>query len=696
MSLHCNICLLNFQDNNAFQGHLGGKKHFKKVQQAEIIERSIVVSPLPKWIQGRQFINFFQRHGKIKQHKIGPDYLIIEFCDSKSAEALLKTPVWLHNKKLNIKRRTPQDDQREPKSTKQNSPIETEGQISYNNIKQIFKSKTTFDNQLAVFLNTIQLTDEEIEERYDPICTKLNMMFKVVFPRCTTYKFGSTQTGLSFKNCDLDIYVDIGEPIYEAEHELRDVWTMSKIFRVVKKMLYRKNYVFSNIVLIPRAKTPIIKFCYVKTDVSCDISFKNMLGIYKTYLIKHCISLDSRLKPLMMLIKYWARHFKISGTGRISNFALVLIIIFYLQQPSVNIIPPLMKLQETCNPQVINGWQANFDENATLPPITNKNSIPQLLHGFFLFYASFTFKSQVICTLDGMTRAESEFENFESLPEYMHRYKEYARHPDNIKLNTNRPICVQDPIELSHNITACTPYLLLGTFTRYCAIGSEICATTSKDGYRDLLDTLFGTVLPKKPPKNKFIITISANRFQQVNKSNDSKTNAAENSKFTQRDWYFIVFNIVKDIFEKVFKLQVEVLTADVEAKQQKIEMLSDVHTGKYEKLVLHCIGSHCVWRNRKIISVVFDTSLSSLEKETLISEKVIENCGKTSETNGIKLDFICTFEKKTDLQKVFLTINIKDCDDNVFQEFTCFAKNKLPEIVERTLIHMQQFDKWY
>ncbi|XP_076176648.1 uncharacterized protein LOC143151431 isoform X2 [Ptiloglossa arizonensis] len=560
--------------------------------------------------------------------------------------------------------------------------MENIGQISYNNIKHIFENETTFSNQLLKFLNEIQLTDMEIKTRYESICTHLDEIFKVVFPKSKTYKFGSTQTGLGFKGCDLDIYLDIGEPIHETKNASADSWTMETIFKVVRKIMYRMGRVFSDIIPIPKAKTPIIKFCYVQTNVFCDISFKNSLALYKTYLIKYCISLDTRLKPLMILIKYWARHFRISGNGRISNYGLVLLIIFYLQQPSVNIIPPLMKLQSTCQPQVINGWQVNFDTNVVLPPITNKDSIPQLLRGFFIFYATFVFESQVICLLDGMIRTKSEFTNIESLPFYMDRYKTYVN--INRKLNTNIPMCVQDPIELSHNVTTSIQFHTLHTFVQYCTIGAEICAVTNKDDYRDLLNSLFSTVLKTETVETKFKIIISANNFQHLYELNNKESciDMVEKSKSTKSDWYFTVFNIVKDIFEKVFKVQVKILTDDVEAKQQKI--------------ILHCTGSHCVWYNRKFTSVILDPSLSSLEKEAFISEQMIKNYDKEKLRNEIYLNFICIFEKHVHAQKIVLTISNQNYDKHVFRKFENFAKHKLCKIVEQTLIFMHKFNKCY
>lgn len=94
---------------------------------------------------------------------------------------------------------------------KQNTPIENNCVMNYDNIKHLFEEEATFNNQLTMFLTAVQLTDLEIETRYETVCTHLDKIFKAIFPKCKTYKFGSTQTGLGFKECDLDIYMDIGK-----------------------------------------------------------------------------------------------------------------------------------------------------------------------------------------------------------------------------------------------------------------------------------------------------------------------------------------------------------------------------------------------------------------------------------------------------------------------------------------------------
>lgn len=81
----------------------------------------------------------------------------------------------------------------------------------YDNIKPIFEVESTFDQQLEAFLDRVAISESEIETFYEPTCRKLNEILKSVFKNCTTYRFGSTVSGLGFKNCDLDIYVDIGK-----------------------------------------------------------------------------------------------------------------------------------------------------------------------------------------------------------------------------------------------------------------------------------------------------------------------------------------------------------------------------------------------------------------------------------------------------------------------------------------------------
>ncbi|EFN75206.1 speckle targeted PIP5K1A-regulated poly(A) polymerase [Harpegnathos saltator] len=671
-------------------------------------ERSICVSPLPKSVSRDELVHFLHQFGAVKRERFRRRSFIIEYYNNKPVEVLMSKTYFLQNEKLCLKKKIDCD---VPKNKKKTSPIPTEGKkvvenidpINYNLICHVILKEVTFDRELAALLNEIQLSDAELMTRYKVICPHLTDIFKLTFPECTIFSFGSTVAGLSFKECDLDIYMYLGKiglPSFFNQPNLSQQIITTVIFKRVRKIMYSMKFIFADIIAIPKAKTPIIKFRYLPTNVSCDISFKNGLGVYKSNFLRYCTLRDVRLKPLMLLIKYWAKHLGITGGGRISNYGLVCLVIFYFQQ--VDLLPPLLELQRNCMPLIINGWQVNFDENTPLPPSSNTRSIPQLFHDFVSFYAEFIFSSRVLCLLDGKIYAASDFVNFFKLPDYMHRYKSYVTMNNTKKLDIERAMCVQDPFELDQNTTAITPERVLIAFHRCCAFSLEICQSVSEDNYNDLLKTLFGRTPPNMvPPKKKKKIykkIIPAGQYIKAGlpANFEQRTDIVDKEQNIKENWYYVVFNLIKDIYEMVFKLQVEVLF-DHDTKRQKIATLSDVHTKNHKKITFYCTGNKCVWRNRKKNNrMLLDVQLSALEKEAIVSDKVLEQLvlEQQNDATNIQLNFFCTLEKM-DPTAVSITMS-SECAGNIFRCFECFADSIISKIIEKTLLHMLQFQKTY
>ncbi|XP_012215601.1 speckle targeted PIP5K1A-regulated poly(A) polymerase-like [Linepithema humile] len=677
--------------------------------------KSLCISPLPETISREELLKFLYQFGSVKRHHFERNSLWIEYHSSKPIYILTRKSNWLPNEKLCIRRikKNKDDFDKGSKQKGKNVPNKTEEEedlISYDRIKTGIENEVTFDGQLAALLNSIQLSDFELTTRYNVICTHLDEIFRPTFPECRTYRFGSTVAGLGFKESDLDIYMYVGRdglsPALHRPDIPPHILTLS-IFKKVKRVMYSMKSVFANIVSIPKAKTPIIKFRYAPTNVSCDISFKNSLGIYKSDFLKYCATCDPRIRPLMLLIKYWARHFGISGIGRISSYGLVCLIIFYLQQDFVGLLPPLLALQRTCAPRIINGWQVNFNENTVLPATTNNDNIAMLLHKFFSFYATFHFNSCVICLLDGKTYSAADFAQLDKLPDYMDRYKCCIMENGAKKLDIQKPMCLQDPIELNQNTAAVTSDRASIAFQRCCAFGAELCITASENNYENLLKMLFSTIPPEliitKKKKKKFKTKICAGRFLQdcqkiagLPEDFEECTNVLDKEQYKKNNWYFLAFNLIRDIFKMVFKLQVEVLL-DQETKQQKVEVLSDVHTRSHQNITFHCTGSKCVWYNRKKNNRTFlDIQLSLLEKEAITSDKVVEQLSEHEEANNIKLDFICVLEKADNPVAVILTLHDENSQNHIFRQFECFVNSWIPKIIDKTLLHMLQFQKTY
>ncbi|XP_025985835.1 poly(A) RNA polymerase, mitochondrial [Solenopsis invicta] len=672
--------------------------------------KSLCVAPLPKTISLDDLVKFLYQFGTVKRHHTGRNCFWIEYTDSKPVDILMSRTNWLPNERLCLKRlkknggnfdsdKTPQQKNTTPKKPEEEDPI------SYDRIKSVIDNEVTFDNQLAALLNAVQLTEFELSMRYDIICTHLDEIFKPIFPECKAYRFGSTLAQLSFKESDLDIYMDVGRiglhPYYNKPDIPSHVWT-PMIFKRVRRVMYSMKTVFSNIISIPKAKTPIIKFRYIPTNVSCDLSFKNSLGIYKSNFLYYCASRDPRLRPLMLIIKYWAKHFGISGIGRISSYGLILLIIFYLQQESVGLLPPLLDLQRTCEPQIMNGWQINFNEHTALPPITNNCNIATLLHKFFSFYGEFDFNSCVICLLDGKTYSTPDFLQLDKLPNYMDLYKNYVTDNSTKKLDVQKPICLQDPIELNQNTAANTSDRALIAFQHCCKFSADICAASVANNYDYLLTKIFSTIPPQltqlKKKRKKFKTIIRAGRFVQAGLPEDfeTRTDITNKEQYVKDNWYFVTFNLIRDILELIFKLQVEVLL-DQEAKQQKVEVLSDVHTRDHQKITFHCTGDKCVWYNRKKNNrTLLDVQLSLLEKEAKISDIIVKQFDEHDKGNNVKLDFICTLEKSDNPVAVIIIVNDENSQNHIIRQFECFVNSWIPKIINKTFLHMLQFKKTY
>lgn len=89
-------------------------------------------------------------------------------------------------------------------------PVETVDPISYTRINHAIENEVTFEREMMALLNEIQLSDAELMGRYQVICPHLTDIFRSSFPECQIFSFGSTVAGLSFKECDLDIYMYLG------------------------------------------------------------------------------------------------------------------------------------------------------------------------------------------------------------------------------------------------------------------------------------------------------------------------------------------------------------------------------------------------------------------------------------------------------------------------------------------------------
>lgn len=464
-----------------------------------------------------------------------------------------------------------------------------------------------------------------------------------------------------------------------------------------KKLLHQNSNLYSNIFAIPKAKTPIVKFIHKPTKISCDLSFKNALGVNNSALIKFYLSMDPRLRPFLIIIKYWARKNDLSGHGKISNYALVMIALFYLQQLEHPVIPIVTTLQEGVNEKlIIDGWECSINTNISLPN-NNTMSLPELLCGFFKFCSHFDYGMKVICPLLGTSLLKSVFQTPEALPEAMHRYKEYmsSSGSDVVGLKVDCDMCIQDPFELRHNLTAGMSSKALENFKTYCEAAAKVC-----DEELSSTDASAPTFLKKllhestKPSELLCHVTILREKCLihklPENVDSEQQESSANTENELRMRWYKSVLEFLIQIFEDVMKFNVQIEESEHNSKIQKLDGQSDIR----EVLscagvkVIHCCGYWRVWEGRKSASkkLKFPENMVTITKERMISDFLYEQFKQQASKGDPVVTFCCIFQPKQEPTRVVLELADKKSHKSDFKVLSAFLQGRLPVWIGRCM----------
>eukprot|EP00922_Rhytidocystis_sp_ex-Travisia-forbesii_P018145 GHVS01027011.1.p1 GENE.GHVS01027011.1~~GHVS01027011.1.p1 ORF type:complete len:468 (+),score=83.27 GHVS01027011.1:24-1406(+) len=148
--------------------------------------------------------------------------------------------------------------------------------------------------------------------------------------------------------------------------------------------------------------------------LACDLSVNNLLALVNSRLIGAYVNIDPRVRCLCLAVKKWAasRDINDRSRGTLSSFALVLMVIHYLQHA---VVPPLLpSLQDLAvahhhTPVYINGVDCRYSTDAAeireelialsgggrLLTEEYRQDVGELLTGFFKYYG-YMYKSGVI------------------------------------------------------------------------------------------------------------------------------------------------------------------------------------------------------------------------------------------------------------------------------------------------------------
>ncbi|XP_046382622.1 speckle targeted PIP5K1A-regulated poly(A) polymerase-like isoform X2 [Ischnura elegans] len=408
--------------------------------------KSIVILGIPDKTDRKIVIRQFAKYGLIKSNKFIGAAVHIEYINCQSVEKVLadqaKQKICVDGKEILV--------QKSGKTAKKAFQI---GKIPIN-AKMLLCSEEMFLERLDGFLVKYQLSSCDIEKQ-QLVCECILSSLKYFSPRL--YPYGSRVTGLASEDSDLDLFIDITKPCHYVNSKYQRTTQELIIHDAAEDIISSGN--FRNIVQIPQANVPLLSCVHIHTGLKCDLTFRYPHQVQNTSLIRTFLSIDHRVRPLILLIRHWIKAHRLSGQGKFSSYSISLMCIFYLQQiPNKPVLPSvalLMKFAKDQERVLIENWDCGFSEDISfIPKSWNDSSLFFLVKGFFKYYSEFDMASMVLCPFLGVAIRKNLFHPGmeHHLPAEFEKYKSNRSKGLAESLKVDQLLCIQDPFVHNHNV----------------------------------------------------------------------------------------------------------------------------------------------------------------------------------------------------------------------------------------------------
>ncbi|XP_067225251.1 speckle targeted PIP5K1A-regulated poly(A) polymerase [Chanodichthys erythropterus] len=610
---HCSLCNVNIPNRPSLEDHVKGKKHQHlqrlRAQRKAQEENSVFVSGFKPDTSQTDLKEYFAQFGPVSDVIMDKDkgvYAIVEFSEPQNAQtALAQLQHQFNGLQLRVKPR----ERKEFKLASRGKPKHT--QISLDKLNFELCKATSVNEQMQKVVENFELGDNEKKVR-DLLVQLLQEVFTEFFPDCQIVPFGSSVNTFGIHSCDLDLFLDLentkafqarakfsgstgenqSEDCHSEDSILSDIdlstATSAEILELVATILRKCVPGVHKVQTLGTARLPVVKFSHRELNLQGDITINNRLAVRNTRFLQLCSGIDSRLRPLVYTIRLWAKQKQLAGNlsgpgPMLNNYALTLLVIFYLQNrdplvlPSVNQLKNMACEEEEC---VIEEWDCTFPSQPfSVPPSKNTEDLGTLLFGFFTFYSKFDFPASVVSLRDGHVLPITDF--LRSDEKAVNAAEASSPKPKRSLTPKLGPMNVLDPFEQNHNVAGNLNERTQKNFKRECCEAEKYCRSLqyqrkSAKGKSWGLVRLFAPPSeagPRSKVETEKVMEVSI-PFKAAVLPEHLRAKLALAGKGFRGLWFAKVCSAVQMVFEEILKCSPseETQTADLCESQDKAE----------------------------------------------------------------------------------------------------------------------------
>ncbi|KAI4887628.1 hypothetical protein NFI96_016632 [Prochilodus magdalenae] len=470
----------------SLEDHVKGKKHQhlcrlrakRKAQE----ENSIFVSGFKPATARTELAEYFQQYGPVSEVIMDKDkgvYAIVEFSEAESTQAVLAQ---LEHSMNGLKLRVKPRERKGFKLATKGKHDPKKSQVSLEKLNYELCQAASVNEQILKVVESFQLSENDQKAR-ELLVQLVQEVFTEFLPDCKIEPFGSSVNTFGIHSCDLDLVLDLehtkefqsrgkkSEQTGENQSEdgrsedsiLSDIdlttATPAEVLELVAAILRKCVPGVHKVQSLSTARLPVVKFSYRQLNLEGDITINNRLAVRNTRFLQLCSGLDCRVRPLVYTVRLWAKQKQLAGNPfgggpLLNNYALTLLVFFYLQNVNPPVLPSVEKLKNmACEEEqcVIDGWDCTFPSQPfTVPPSQNTDDLCTLLSGFFTFYSKFDFPGSVVSLREGRTLPITDFlGRDEEMPDTPESSDSKRRNTAGPKLG---PVNILDPFEVHHNV----------------------------------------------------------------------------------------------------------------------------------------------------------------------------------------------------------------------------------------------------